>query len=156
MWHLWEWKAPTCPFSISCVLPSVHVCLPLSVSVFSSVVPPLVISPGLLPPLSPHLFLVSSLVSVYLVSAFPRVFVRSLVLFLLLLVWCPSRVPSVSRMIMHTCMYIIFLIIQSLLPFFCIFFTLICSSCNTISHRWLITYLILIYYEVSCPCLKLN
>ena len=72
--------------SFKCLLciPLVAVCLPLSVSVFSSVLPPLVTSPGLFPPISPHLFLVSLLVSVYLVSPFPLVFVSSLPLFLLL------------------------------------------------------------------------
>ena len=72
--------------SFKCLLciPLVAVCLPLSGSVFSSVLPPLVTSPGLFPPISPHLFLVSLLVSVYLVSPFPLVFVSSLPLFLLL------------------------------------------------------------------------
>ena len=89
----------SCPFSVSVAF-HVAVCFSLSVIVFPSVHPHLVTSPDLLPPLSLHLFLVSSLVSVYLVSAFLLVFVRSLLLLLLLLlsVSCPSRVPSVSRL----------------------------------------------------------
>ena len=84
--YILVFRALLCPFSVSCVLPSVHVCLPLSVSVFSSVLP-LVTSPGLLPPLSPHLFLILSLVSVYIVFVFPLVFVCSLPLFLPLSAW---------------------------------------------------------------------
>ena len=82
--HVLIFHALLCPFTVSCVLPSVQVCLPLSVSVFSSVLPPLITPPGLLPPLSPHLFLIPLLVSVHLASAFPLVFVCSLLLFLFL------------------------------------------------------------------------
>ena len=56
---------------------------------FSHLLLPLVTSPGILPPLlafsllSPHLFLVMSLVSVYLVSVFPSLLVWSLFAFCL-------------------------------------------------------------------------
>ena len=59
---------PLCPLSFSYVLPSGSLCLQsCSLLVFSSVLLPLVTTPGLLPPLSLHLFLVGSSVSVYLV-----------------------------------------------------------------------------------------
>ena len=68
----------SCPLSFSYILPSGSLCLLYcSLHVFS-VLLPLVTSPGLLPPLSPHLFLVMSLVSVYLVCVFPSLPVRSL------------------------------------------------------------------------------
>ena len=76
---VFDFHALLCPFSVSCVLPSVRVCLP---------------------PLSPHLFLVSSLVSVCLVSAFPLVRVRSLLLFSLVkLPPASPLVPPVSRLV---------------------------------------------------------
>ena len=57
-------------------------CLPLSVSLVPSWSAPLCSSPsftsGFLPPRSPHLFLVMSLVSLYLVRVFPSLLVRSL------------------------------------------------------------------------------
>ena len=60
-----------CPHvsSVLLCISLVAVCLPLSVSVFLSVLLPLVTSPGLLHPLSPHLFLVLSLVCVHLVCS---------------------------------------------------------------------------------------
>ena len=66
-------------------------CIPF---MFSHVLLPLVTSPGLLPPLSPRLFLVLSLVSVYLVCVFSftpcPVIVLVCLWFLMLLfpVWC--------------------------------------------------------------------
>ena len=53
-------------FPVSSLPPMLDVCLPLSASVISPLCFPLIISPALFPPLSPHLLLVSSSVSVYL------------------------------------------------------------------------------------------
>ena len=62
----------SCPLSLSCGLPYGSLCLlSCSLLVCSSVLLPLTITPGFLPPLSPHLFLIMSLVSVYLVCVFP-------------------------------------------------------------------------------------
>ena len=61
------------PCTFSCGLPSV--CQSCSLLVFSSALLPLITSPGLLPP---HLLLVCSSMSVYLVSVFPSLLVKSL------------------------------------------------------------------------------
>ena len=69
--HVWIFHALCLKvFPVVCPL-SLSVCQPCSLLVFSSVLLPLVTTPGLLPTLSPHLFLVGSSVSVYLVCLFP-------------------------------------------------------------------------------------
>ena len=79
-----DFPCPHVSFKFSCafsyVLPSVSLCLLVLfpprflLCAFSL----LVTTPGLLSPLTPHLFLVLSLVSVYLVCVFPALLVRLL------------------------------------------------------------------------------
>ena len=72
---------PSCVLSVSSVFfpvfPSLllRVCLPLSVCFVSPVFPPLCHPLVISPAVPPHLFLISSLVSVYVVSAFSLVFI---------------------------------------------------------------------------------
>ena len=82
--------SPRWATSVCCIVPFM----------FSHVLLPFVTTPGLLPPLSPHLLFVWSLVSVFLVSAFPLVLVRSLYLsaHLLLLL-------SVSSLFLMVCVF---------------------------------------------------
>ena len=70
--------------------PSVYCIVPF---MFSHVLLPFVTTPGLLPPLSPHLFLVCSSVSVYLVCVFPSFLVQSLYLSASVCVHAPIHVP---------------------------------------------------------------
>ena len=87
-----------CLWSFKC-LRFFFLCLPLSVVLFPSMfllcAPPPLITPDLLPPLSPHLFLIWSSMSVYLAcvslhSLFIVFLCLRLFLFIHLSMWCPS------------------------------------------------------------------
>ena len=98
-------------FPVSSLPPMLDVCLPLSASVISPLCFPLIISPALFPPLSPHLLLVSSSVSVYLSLCSP--FTWSVCCFFFVCALCdvPAEVSS------HVSCLICFWILISLLHF---------------------------------------
>ena len=96
-------STPSCVLSVSSVFfpvfPSLllRVCLPLSVCFVSPVFPPLCHPLVISPAVPPHLFLISSLVSVYVVSAFSLVFI-CLLLVCELCIPPPRRVHCVSSL----------------------------------------------------------
>ena len=156
----------SCVLSLSSVFfpvfPSLllHVCLPLSVCIVSPVFSPLCYPVIISPAVPPHLFLVSSLVSVYIISAFPFFFLCQFVVgvwvmppssFLCFLLWLQSPILdfdfsffSMSDLNFAFLLYFVLVLVSCLVLVF--FFLVWCVGVFTF---WLI--MLTVCSPLSCP-----